>query len=275
MPGPQCDYNAIAELVWKKIQENPEEFRGPAGPAGPAGEITAEGISAIIDGLKKDEQFAAQLQGPTGPEGPAGKDAQLTTEHMAAMVSAILQNLKSDPTFIAELQGAPGPAGPAGPAGTNGADAQLTPDHLATMSAAILKTLKNDNEFTAKLKGPPGPEGPPGPSVDLTDLMARIAVLEGNVVNIPDNGWSHLVLIADTSADYWPRLSGEFDRAKGHWGNLRQIEPPDDRYIGPLPVLVAYQAGKPVQNWVGLRNVSQAFSNITRGEYDQFILASK
>jgi len=283
---PQIDYNAIADLVFKKIQENPDAFRGPAGPPG---EITADHINAVIDGLKNDESFAAKLQGPTGPAGPEGlpgkagvdgkdgKDAQLTAEQMATMVAAILQNLKQDPTFVSELQGPPGPPGKDG---EKGKDAQVTADQLATMSAAILKNLKNDNEFTSKLKGPAGPEGkegPPGPACDLSDLTARIDALEGTLVNIPDGGseWSHLVLIADSTADYWPRLSSEFERAKGRWAKMRQIEPPDDRYIGPLPVLVAYTAGKPVQNWVGQRNVSQALSNITRGDYDQFIIAQK
>jgi hypothetical protein len=82
-------------------------------------------------------------------------------------------------------------------------------------------------------------------------------------------------LIASAEADYWPRLSGEFERAKGYWNMVRHVEPPVNRQIGPLPVLVAYKAGKPVQNWVGLREVSQALSQITRGEYDDFILASK
>jgi hypothetical protein len=191
---------------------------------------------------------------------------------MATMVAAILQNLKQDSTFISELQGPPGLPGKDG---EKGKDAQVTADQLAAMSAAILKNLKNDNEFTSKLKGPVGPEGPPGPACDLADLTARIDALEGTLVNTPDSEWSHLVLIADTKAEYWPRLSGEFERAKGHWAKMRQIEPPDDRYIGPLPILVAYTAGKPVQNWVGPRNVSQALSNITRGEYDQFILAQR
>lgn len=274
---PQIDYNTLADIIWKKIQENPTAFQGPMGPPG---EITADHIKAVIDGLKNDESLISKLQGPIGPAGPEGlpgkngKDAELTADQLATMVAAILQNLKQDPTFVSELQGPPGPTGKDG---ENGKDGQVTADQLATMSAAILKNLKTDDGFTSKLIGPAGavgPIGPSGPECDVTDLLTRIAALE-NGVNISGKDWSHLVLIADSKADYWPRLSGEFDRAKGRWAKMRQVEPPDDKYIGPLPVLVAYQDGKSVQNWVGLRDVSQAFSNITRGDYDSFILTQK
>jgi hypothetical protein len=81
-----------------------------------------------------------------------------------------------------------------------------------------------------------------------------------------------MVLIAPKSADYWTRLSGEYDKATSYYSMLRHIEPPTDRNIGPMPVLVAYNGGKPAKSWTGLRDVSQALTNIVRGDFDEFIL---
>jgi hypothetical protein len=41
-----------------------------------------------------------------------------------------------------------------------------------------------------------------------------------------------------------------------------------------MPVLVAYNGGKPAKSWTGLRDVSQALTNIVRGDYDEFILTA-
>jgi hypothetical protein len=37
---------------------------------------------------------------------------------------------------------------------------------------------------------------------------------------------------------------------------------------------VAYNGGKPAKSWIGLRDVSQALTNIVRGEYDEFVLST-
>ena len=87
--------------------------------------------------------------------------------------------------------------------------------------------------------------------------------------------WSHMVLVAPSNAEYWPRLGDEFSRARDYYDSLRHIEPPTDRDIGQMPLLVAYQDGKPVRSWVGLRNVSEALSRIVRGEMDATIFASR
>jgi hypothetical protein len=49
------------------------------------------------------------------------------------------------------------------------------------------------------------------------------------------------------------------------------VEPPGDRNIGPLPIMVAYQGGSPAKSFVGLRAVEDALTAITRGDYDRFL----
>jgi len=197
--------------------------------------------------------------------------------------SKLLEHLKNDPEFMASAkgdegpQGPEGPEGPEGPAGSDGQDgqdAQLTPEHLATMTAAIIQTLKGDEEFLASVTGPPGDVT----TVDLSPLIARIEALEQSTATVPVGGeaqaeWSHLVLLASQNADYWSRLSGEYERALGYYHQLKHLEPPTDSDVGPLPLLVAYSGGKAVKSWVGLRNVSQAFSSLSRGDYDEFLYA--
>lgn len=176
------------------------------------------------------------------------------------LADAVLERMKQDPSPFVGPAGPAGPAGPPGPAGLPGADganAELTPDHLAAMTAAIIQTLKSDGEFLASVTGP---QGPPGETVQLP-------------VTEPDPAWTHLVLIASSEAAYWPRLNDEFQRSKDHYHRLRHIEPPLDRDIGSLPVLVAYRDGKPASSWTGQREVSQTLSRIARGELDRFLLA--
>jgi hypothetical protein len=128
------------------------------------------------------------------------------------------------------------------------------------MTAAIIQFLKTDKDFIAATTGKDGKDGKDG--------------VDGTTPTIPpsETGWSHMVLIAPKSADYWTRLSGEYDKATSYYSMLRHIEPPTDRNIGPMPVLVAYNGGKPAKSWTGLRDVSQALTNIVRGDFDEFIL---
>lgn len=150
-----------------------------------------------------------------------------------------------------------GPVGPAGPAGPAGSDAELSPEVIAAMTAAIIQTLKNDEQFLAAVTGP---QGPPG------------ATPESEPPGAAQPEWSHLVLIASSDASYWTRMSQDLQRSQGYYHRLRHVEPPADRNIGALPVLVAYRDGKPVTNWTGERNVSTALNRIARGEFDQFLL---
>jgi hypothetical protein len=130
------------------------------------------------------------------------------------------------------------------------------------MTAAILQQLKADGKFIVAITGPAGPAGKDG--VNGKDGT------NGSTPELPpqSTGWSHLVLIAPSTAAYWGRLSDEYDLASAHWDKIKHIEPPADRDIGPLPLLVAYRGGIPAKSWAGLRNVSEALSKITRSEFD-------
>jgi len=195
---PSVDVDQIADIVLERLRSDPSGFVGPPGPQGPPG-----------------------LQGDSGPPGERGE------------------------------RGEQGPAG---------ADAELTSEHLAAMTAAIIQQLKGDDSFLVSVQGPPGPPGPSGPSGIDAPLVES------------ESTWSHLVLLADSTAEYWPRLVVEFDKAQGYYHQFKHLEPPTDRNVGPLPLVVAYSGGKPVRNWVGLRDVSQALSNVARGEFDEFLL---
>ena len=135
---------------------------------------------------------------------------------------------------------------------------------------AVANILKNDPEFIAKTKGEPGqdgqpgPQGEPGPPGDTPELPP---------INNSESTWSHLVLIAPSESEYWYRLKYDYEKAEDYYNQIRHVEPPTDRNIGPMPLLVAYSGGKPVKNWIGLRDVSQALNYITRGEYDDFLYA--
>jgi len=159
-----------------------------------------------------------------------------------------------------------------GPAGANGADGamgppgqdgQITAEHLAAISQA----LKNDQEFIAKTTGPPGRDGTPA---DVNALATEVlAILRTNQEIEPN--WSHLVVVASQEAEYWDRLNSQIDKAQDYYHRLRVIEPPDDKDIGPLPVMVAYNKGKPIRDWSGYRNVTDALHRITRGDFDDDI----
>lgn len=207
----------------------------------------------IVDLLKQDEEFMAAVKGEPGQDGAPGQDgepglpgqdAELTTDHIAAMTAAIIQTLKADQEFIDAT------TGPAGLEGLQGVDGQQGPVGPAGQAGP------------AGPEGPAGPAGEPGQTPDLPDL--------------PDSetGWSHLVLIAPTQSEYWYRLEYDYNKATTHYNMIRHVEPPTDRNIGPMPVLVAYSGGKPAKSWIGLRDVSQALNKIVRGEYDEFLLAT-
>jgi hypothetical protein len=78
-------------------------------------------------------------------------------------------------------------------------------------------------------------------------------------------------LVTPAKAEYAVRLADEIKRAQDHYNGLRVVEPPADRNIGPLPIIVAYQGGSPAKSFVGLRAVEDALTAIARGDYDRFL----
>jgi len=199
---------------------------------------------------------APQQQSPPTTSAPPILQPAIDYDHLA---DKVVERMKQDPSPFVGPAGPVGPEGPPGPAGLPGADAQITADHLAAMTAAILQSLKSDDQFLASVTGPQGPEGPPGqsPEPPITGTAPE---------------WTHLVLVASSEAAYWPRLNSEYTRSKDYYHRLRHVEPPPDRDIGTLPVLVAYKDGKPAANWTGQRAVSETLSRIARGELDRFLL---
>ena len=73
----------------------------------------------------------------------------------------------------------------------------------------------------------------------------------------------HLVLVVDQSADFWPRLKGEYEMAKGAYSAFKLAPPPP--FSVQLPQLVLYRNNDYVKKAVGLQEVSQALSVIHRG----------
>ena len=76
-------------------------------------------------------------------------------------------------------------------------------------------------------------------------------------------GISHLVLVAQRTASYWPNLNDEYRRASEAFQPLRMTEPTN--YQGRLPALIAYSRGTPVEVWYG-HQVDDVLSRIARGD---------
>jgi len=77
---------------------------------------------------------------------------------------------------------------------------------------------------------------------------------------------SHMVLVRDASAEYWPRLDGELEAARGYYSAIREADPP--AFSVELPVLVGYSDGSPIWRISGLRDVGNALRLITRNQFD-------
>lgn len=173
------------------------------------------------------------------------------------------------------VPGPRGPAGPQGPPGPPGKDAELTAAQLQVIAEAVAELLKGEES----LRGPRGPAGRDGrdgvsPQIDYDRLAAEVAeLLREDSPPSTGSQWSHLVLVAPSDASYSRRLGEDFDRAKQHYNGLRRTLPPE-KNVGPLPALVAYRDGTPAKVWRGLREVEEALSRISRGEFDQFLPAT-
>lgn len=168
------------------------------------------------------------------------------------------------------LQGPVGPPGPAGPPGPMGAPGEVTPDQVAAIVASVMLEIRSD----PAMRGPEGPQGPPGPAGPAgrdaeVDYDRIVAAVLNRMPAASDSEWSHMVLVAPSDASYWGRMEDSYTRAKEHYAGLRHTEPPA-QHVGPLPALVAYKDGTPVQVWRGQREVEEALSRLGRGEYDQF-----
>lgn len=90
----------------------------------------------------------------------------------------------------------------------------------------------------------------------------------------PIEGWTHLALVMKDNASYAPRLIGVYELASEHWAHIKKYPPPAYS-IGEIPALVAYQDGKSVREWRGLRQVEEVLVAISRSEFDEFLLTQE
>ena len=115
--------------------------------------------------------------------------------------------------------------------------------------------------------------GGDGSSVNEDALVERVVHEVLKRIQAPvesEHGISHLVLVAPSDGAYWLRLQPTYLNAQSYYSHIRHAEPPDYS-VGELPQLVAYEAGKPVRSWKGLRDVELVLTRISRGEFD-FVL---
>ncbi len=126
-------------------------------------------------------------------------------------------------------------------------------------------------EWVAAFKPIPGPPGLPGKdgkdgkdaTVDLNVLAMKVAAMI-SIPTIP-SAERHYVVVADKSADYWPRLSDEIKRAQQAYHGLR-VAPPPGYAAGPMPALVGFESGKAIGRVTGTRGVSEALYALANGK---------
>lgn len=241
-------------------------------------------IGASVEAIRKYVEQAQQILGQQGQQQSqqqSQQQGQQQSDHKPQTVPEIVDELiaamKADKELILALQGKQGDPGPKGEKGEKG-----DPGPSGEAGPQGPKGEKGDTGPQGE-RGPqglPGEKGDPGSIDGIQDALDRIelrlAALEGGVQQpAPTAAWSHLALLVDKSADYWPRLSSEFERAKGYYAHLKVVDSQSGLDIGPLPLMVAYHDGKPVRDWRGVRDVSDALNSLSRGEYDTFVLPEK
>lgn len=182
----------------------------------------------------------------------------------------------------------PPPVGIPEPPGTqpapppDGAYCPPTPDPCLGVKAAVVSLTRRveDLESRPPTPGPPGEPGPPGcpgaPGVgvpgppgppgecDIDECVERVIAIIGDRPEEPDGIVTHYVLVADQTADYWPRVERYYLDAKEVYSQIRLTNPPDFP-VGNLPQLVTYAFGSPIGAFAGQRAVESALVEIERG----------
>ena len=220
------------------------------------------------------DQQQSQLQGPPGPPGPQGPPGTVDYDKVRQIVAdeiakhpANIDYGKINQMVAAEVQNQmPSPAEV-----DYDKVRQIVADEIAKHPANIDYDKINQMIAAEVQKQMPSPA-----EVDYDKIRAIIAeeVAKQQQQQPPPPQsqypeWSHLVLLADSNAEYWPRLKDEFARTQGYYSGLRHVEPNPRIYVGPLPIMVAYSGGKPVRTWQGVRSVSDTLNAIVRGDYDK------
>lgn len=190
---------------------------------------------------------------PTGPIEPNLEDYPLpvpdvdtTTPPAQPHTHAGIEALAAELAAIRkQLDGLKGEKGDKGDSGEPGPPGELSEEDVKIYAAGVAAGLLDNEKFIAAVAG-------------------LVEVEPYEPPKVPP-GKSHLILVRDTSADYWPRMADELKTARGLFSGIREEDPPP--FATVLPRLVGYQNGVAVLDIKGLRSVSDSLNAITRGEF--------
>lgn len=174
---------------------------------------------------------------PPIPSTPAAIDYEKLAE-------TIVAKMAGDERFRGPA-GPPGAQGPPGPPGAPGAAGPIGPPGQSPDTAAIVKAVlaQIDYDKIAALVKVDVPTPAPTPSPPAEQ---------------------HIVVVAETTASYWPRLSTELVRAQAAFHGI-EVAPPPANYVGPMPQIILYSNGDPRVLATGA-NVSAVLARLSRGE---------
>ncbi len=77
---------------------------------------------------------------------------------------------------------------------------------------------------------------------------------------------THIVIVADKDANYWPRLEKEIKEAENYASRIT-VAPPPSKFTVEHPQIVFYKDGSWKKRFVGSRAVSEILNQIAREEY--------
>lgn len=102
-------------------------------------------------------------------------------------------------------------------------------------------------------QGPAGPAGPPGPPGK-----------PGDTPPIQQGGESHIAVVVDRNATWWPRLAVEIEKTRNTYSGI-QVSGLPNFPIGEIPQAVVYENSVPVRVVKGERAVLDLLSRVRQG----------
>lgn len=200
--------------------------------------------------LEAVEKQLAELKLKEGPAGTAATVKVGTVATGEPNTPATVRNSGSESAAVLDF------VIPRGSEGTNGNDGK-TPTE-AELLALVRRIVDEKKE---ELKGADGQM----PVVDYDKIVALVLAKIPKPDPLPSDKETHVVIVADQKADYWPRLSGEINYAKGYFSAIRIADPPT--FSVPLPQLIVYADGKPTYRSSGLQSVANDLQRMVRGDF--------
>ena len=110
--------------------------------------------------------------------------------------------------------------------------------------------------------------------IDIDEIVNIVLNRIGDNTSPPPSGGGgvsserHFVVIANPDARYFTNLAKDVESTKGHFDAIELIEPPTDRNVGTLPMIVLYVDGTPAFASRGTSQVDRMLSRIRRGEFN-------